>query len=74
MCLLAAKRGVVGETRAGGETSIPGALGARILHMGPLDRPEGAAGPERRSGGRPGTCPTGYQSYYYAIVVAREKG
>ena len=57
MCLLAAKRGVVGETRAGGETSIPAALGARILHMGPLDRPEGAAGPERRSGAVRGCTP-----------------
>ena len=48
-CLLAAKRGVVGEAREGGETSIPGVPGARILHICPLDRPEGAAGPERRS-------------------------
>ena len=33
ICLLAPERCVVGGARAGGETSIPGALGARILHM-----------------------------------------
>ena len=64
----------MGETRAGGETSIPGALGARILLMGPLDRPEGAAGPERRSGAVCGCTPVGPYPYLAVGKVAGVKG